>query len=498
MSILNNGQHMNDLKDLELIIHSGTPVIVLETKDEMRTRALFQRLGTRLGKAVYYWSIARGLEGQNGLKGSDSRNPEAALGLINTHSDPGIYLFFDIQPHLEEPVVVRLIRELAQQHDKVAHTLVLVGVSLEAPEALRSVTARFSLSLLGSEQIKQIIAEESEAWGRQQKRRVQAQQSVIDAITTNLMGLGSSDVKRIVRTLIYDDGILSEDDIQETIEAKYKLLDNEGVLSFETDTARFDEVAGLRKLKEWLSYRREVFVAENPPAGIDPPKGMLLLGVQGSGKSLAAKSVAGAWSVPLLRLDFAALYNKFYGETERNLREALKTAEVMAPCVLWIDEIEKGLSTDAQSGGPSKRILGTLLTWMSERSSRVFLVATANDIEALPPELLRKGRFDEIFFVDLPKPDVREAIFSIHLKKREHDPGEFDLSELGKASAKFSGAEIEQAVVAAIYSAFAQKKPLTTDLILEEIKQTKPLSILMAEKISHLRAWAAERTVPAD
>jgi SpoVK/Ycf46/Vps4 family AAA+-type ATPase len=490
---------MNDLKDLELIIHSGTPVIALETKDEIRSRALFQRLGTRLGKPIYHWSIARGLEGQGGTPANDdSQKPEAALGQILQHSEPGIYLFFDIQPHLEEPIVVRLIRELAQRHSTVAHTLVLVGVSLDTPDDLRGVTAKFVLSLPTAEQIRSIIAEESELWGQQQKRRVQAQQSVIDAIVTNLVGLASSDVQRIVRTLIYDDGILSDEDIEETIKAKYTLLDNEGVLSFETDTARFDDVAGLRKLKEWLSYRREVFIAENPPAGIDPPKGMLLLGVQGSGKSLAAKSIAGAWSVPLLRLDFAALYNKFYGETERNLREALKTAEVMAPCVLWIDEIEKGLSTDADSGGPSKRILGTLLTWMSERKSRVFLVATANDIEALPPELLRKGRFDEIFFVDLPKPDVREAIFSIHLKKREHNSKDFDLVALGNASDKFSGAEIEQAVVAAIYAAFAKKTPLTSNLILEEIKQTKPLSILMAEKINYLRSWAAERTVPAD
>ncbi len=490
---------MNDLKDLELIIQSGTPIIVLETKDEMRAKELFQRLGTRLGKPVHHWSIARGLQGQNpGSSASGEQKPEAALGAIISHSEPGIYLFFDIQPHLEEPIVVRLIRELAQQQGKVAHTLVLVGVSLDTPEDLRGVTAKFSLSLPSSEHIREIIHQESEAWGKQKQRRVKAQKSVIDALVTNLIGLGSSDIQRIVRTLIYDDGVLSDEDVEETIKAKYKLLDNEGVLSFETDTARFDDVAGLRKLKEWLSYRREVFVAENPPAGIDPPKGMLLLGVQGSGKSLAAKSVAGAWSVPLLRLDFAALYNKFYGETERNLREALKTAEVMAPCVLWIDEIEKGLSTDSDSGGPSKRILGTLLTWMSERSSRVFLVATANDIESLPPELLRKGRFDEIFFVDLPKPDVREAIFSIHLKKREHDPEKFDLKALGEASDKFSGAEIEQAIVAAIYSAFAKKETLTTELVLAEIKQTKPLSVLMKEKIDYLRSWAAERTVPAD
>jgi SpoVK/Ycf46/Vps4 family AAA+-type ATPase len=249
-------------------------------------------------------------------------------------------------------------------------------------------------------------------------------------------------------------------------------------------------------MKRWLEQRRQVFLAEQPPVGLDPPKGILLLGVQGGGKSLAAKSVAGSWGVPLLRLDFGTLYNKYYGETERNLRQSLRAAESMSPCVLWIDEIEKGLSGDAD-GGPSKRVLGTLLTWMAERKSRVFLVATANDIEMLPPELLRKGRFDEIFFVDLPDASVRHEIFRIHLEKREQDSSTFELTQLQAASEGFAGAEIEQAVVAALYASHASKEKLNTDHILQEIEQTKPLSILMAEKIAYLRNWAASRTVSA-
>jgi SpoVK/Ycf46/Vps4 family AAA+-type ATPase len=219
--------------------------------------------------------------------------------------------------------------------------------------------------------------------------------------------------------------------------------------------------------------------------------------VQGSGKSLAAKAVAGAWGLPLLRLDFAALYNKYYGETERNLRESLRTAELMAPCVLWIDEIEKGLTADSD-GGPGKRILGTLLTWMSERRSRVFLVATANDIEALPPELLRKGRFDEIFFVDLPGEKARAGIFGIHLRKRGLDAARFDCAALALQAGGFSGAEIEQAVVAALYSAHARKEALTTAHISTEIAATRPLSVVMAEKVAYLRAWASTRTVSAE
>jgi len=241
-----------------------------------------------------------------------------------------------------------------------------------------------------------------------------------------------------------------------------------------------------------------VFVGDSAPVGLDPPRGILLLGVQGCGKSLAAKAVAGGFGVPLVRLDLGTMYNKFHGETERNLRESLRNAEALAPCVLWIDEIEKGIATSDTDDGVSRRVLGYLLTWMAERKSQVFLVATANQVSELPPELLRKGRFDEIFFVDLPSAEVRATIFEIHLKKRGQDPAGFDLRALAETATGFSGAEIEQAVVSALYAANARKEPATTALIEGVIAGTRPLSVVMAEKVARLRAWAAERTVPAD
>lgn len=243
-----------------------------------------------------------------------------------------------------------------------------------------------------------------------------------------------------------------------------------------------------------------MFAGESGTEHLPPPKGVLLLGVQGSGKSLAAKAVAGAWKLPLLRLDFATLYNKFTGETERNLREALKGAARMSPCVLWIDEIEKGLASDESGGdgGVSTRMLGTLLTWMSERREAVFLVATANDISRLPPELLRKGRFDEIFFVDLPDAATRAEIFGIHLKRRRLEVGTFDLHRLSAATEGFSGAEIEQAIVAAMYEAHAHKVHLAATHLLDEIGRIRPLSVMMAEKVNELRAWAMHRCVPAN
>jgi SpoVK/Ycf46/Vps4 family AAA+-type ATPase len=254
-------------------------------------------------------------------------------------------------------------------------------------------------------------------------------------------------------------------------------------------------VAGLDHLKAWIDRRRAAFLSTENSG--DRPKGILLLGVQGSGKSLASKAIAGRLSVPLLRLDFGALYNKYIGESERNLREVLRTAEVMAPCVLWLDEIEKGLSVGSGEEGTGRRLIGALLTWMAEHKAKVFIVATSNDISQLPPELVRKGRLDEIFFVDLPTAEVRREVFRIHLRKRGLDPAAFDLDHLAEASDGFSGAGIEQAVVSALYAARTGEGQATTESVLAEIEATQPLSVVMDASIGALRRWAQGRTVPA-
>jgi len=487
---------MSDKQDLELLISSGTALLFIESDDEKEVESLFERLATRLGRQLLRWSVASGLRNlQNGQTiQHGAREPAKVLAEIAGSTVPSIYLLMDIHHWLDDPLILRQLKEIALGNSN--QTLVLVSHAAEIPDELRSLSAKFVLSLPDRTTLEKLLHDESKAWGRRNKRSVKAHREVIDALLGNLAGLSLSDARQLIRNAIYDDGMLTEEDLDELTKTKYRLLDGKGVLSLELDTERFNHVAGLHNMKRWLEQRREVFLAEQAPVGLDPPKGMLLLGVQGGGKSLAAKSVAGNWGVPLLRLDFGTLYNKYYGETERNLRDSLRTAESMSPCVLWIDEIEKGLSSD-DDGGPSKRILGTLLTWMAERDSRVFLVATANDIEMLPPELLRKGRFDEIFFVDLPDNSVRGEIFRIHLAKREQDPTAFDIEQLKTASDGFAGAEIEQAVVAALYASHAAKEPLNTRHIMAEIEQTRPLSVLMAEKIAYLRNWAANRTVPA-
>jgi SpoVK/Ycf46/Vps4 family AAA+-type ATPase len=342
----------------------------------------------------------------------------------------------------------------------------------------------------------EIVREEAKDWSdRHAGARVKTDNLTLKKLVNNMQGLSASDVRRLVRSAIWNDGAISEADIPKLNKAKFALLDMEGVLSFEQQTQDFSQVGGLNNLKRWLITRREAFNEENTK--LDRPKGILLLGVQGGGKSLAAKAVAGLWGLPLMRLDIGALYNKFHGETERNLREALKLADAMSPCVMWLDEIEKGMAQDGNDNGVSQRLLGTLLTWMAERRTKVFIVATSNNIAHLPPELIRKGRLDEIFFVDLPEQSVRADIFAIHLNKRNCPAANFDLIALASASEGFSGSEIEQAIVAALYNAAAESQTLNTQILLNELAATSPLSVVMAEQIMQLRQWAADRTIPA-
>jgi SpoVK/Ycf46/Vps4 family AAA+-type ATPase len=335
-------------------------------------------------------------------------------------------------------------------------------------------------------------------WAGQNRRsEVETTNKALDLLVRNLAGLTATDARRLAIKAIADDGAISESDMPEVMRAKYELLGRDSPLTFEYETAKFSEIGGMARLRQWLEVRKGFFLGDTPPH-LDPPRGMLLLGVQGCGKSLAAKAAAGIFGVPLLRLDFGVLYNKYYGETERNLRKALETAGVMSPCVLWLDEIEKGLSVSDDDDGLSRRVLGTLLTWMSEKRQPVFLVATANDIARLPPELVRKGRFDEIFFVDLPGAENRRSILEIHLSKRGLPASHFNLKELVNATEGFSGAEIEQAIVSAMYVAHARGQEVTQADLLTEVQQTRPLSVVMAEQVEETRNWAAGRTVPCD
>jgi len=490
-----------DFNDLHLLIKSGNPIITIETHEEKRVLDLLGEIASFLNKPLFGWDHVDGMQridlAHDLAQIDNTQQPLDALAEIKQSNRPCIFAMCDFHPHFEDaPKVVRMLKEIAQNHTQVRHTVVFVSHSLDLPAEVKRFSASFQLSLPNEEQLEQIIRQEAKIWSKaHQGQKVKTDSETLKKLVRNLAGMTFADARTLIRNVI-SDGAITENELPAINKAKFELLDMDGVLSFEYETSKFSEVGGLKNLKNWLKQREQVFLNRDIP--LDPPKGLMLVGVQGGGKSLAAKSVAGMWGLPLLRLDFGALYNKYHGETEKNLRESLKMAELMAPCVLWLDEIEKGVSSGESDGGTSQRVLATLLTWMAEKQQQVFIVATANDISRLPPELMRKGRLDEIFFVDLPDFDSRIEIFSIHIKRRDQQTAKIALAQLAKASEGFTGSEIEQAVVSALYQAYAENKSLTTESILAAIKQTRPLSVVMAEKIQALRDWANDRTVMAN
>jgi hypothetical protein len=495
---------MADEQELALLIKSRFPIVVVETYEEPRFLALLERVCNLQSLPLFAWTVTSGLR-RKGRNESvpQTGEPAQALRHIGNTAQNGVYVLLDFHPFLDEPVHQRLVREIALGYNRTARTLTFVSPRLELPAVLSRMSARFALSTLDATGVRQIVREEADLWKTETggSAALTGQQQAVDLIAQHLAGMSPDDARRLVRQAMRDDNRLTLDDVSRILKIKHESFAADSLLSLELDTQGFGQVGGLANLKRWLERRRTIFTGAQDAPGLDLPKGILLIGVQGGGKSLAAKAVAGAWGLPLLSLDFGTLYNKFFGETERNLREALAAAESMAPCVLWLDEIEKGLGGDGTGGadgGVSRRVLGSLLTWMAERKSRVFLVATANDISKLPPELIRKGRFDEIFFVDLPDAATREEILRIHLLRRKLAVAAFDLPQLAQVSEGFSGAELEQAVVAGLYEAHASGVPLDTAGVRNEIEGTRPLSVTMAEHIQELRDWADGRTVPAN
>ncbi|MEM9690146.1 MAG: AAA family ATPase [Pseudomonadota bacterium] len=495
---------MDQKKDLEVILRSRTPLVVIETKDEARILEMLRSATTgSIGgdyTPLFRWTITDGLQRVDIDLAPQLINsePTDVLKHIRAVTKPGIYVLLDFHPFLDDPVHVRLIKDICIRYKQTARRLVLISHAVRLPSELESFSAQVDIALPTEPERRRIIEKVASEWTEENPgTRVQADPKAYDLLVKNLAGLTYGDTKRLARNAIFLDGAISKSDLPDVMQAKYDLLNPAGSLSFEYDTAKFSEVGGLDNLKDWLQKRRAAFRDENGAAHLDVPKGILLIGIQGCGKSLAAKSTAGGFGVPILRLDFGRLYDKYHGETERKLREALKTADTMQPCVLWIDEIEKGLAGRGGETGTTQRVLGSFLTWMAEKQTRVFVVATANDISQLPPELVRKGRFDEIFFVDLPDSPTRATILSIHLSRRDQDPSAFDLVSLADASEGFSGAELEQAVVAAFYTAHAAERPLETAHVLEEIQRTQPLSVVMHERVAELRQWARGRTVSA-
>jgi SpoVK/Ycf46/Vps4 family AAA+-type ATPase len=396
---------------------------------------------------------------------------------------------------------VQRLKDAAEELGRRAGAVVITGTNTSYPESLRRMLAVMPLPVPSVAELRALLAHIARDLGRRREIVVELSAADEERLLGALRGLTLLEAEKVLTRAMVEDGRLSADDIAHAIGAKKQIVEREGVLEYYPAEESLAEVADMAGLKEWLRKRRNILTQPERAAafGLRFPRGLLLIGVPGCGKSLCARTVATEWQLPLLRMDTGSLYNKFIGETESNFRRAMRTAEAVAPCVLFIDELEKAFAGGGtEDGGLSMRVLGTFLTWLQDRKADVFVVATANDVSKLPPEFLRKGRFDETFFVDLPDGDTRAEILRIHLRRRSQQPDTFDLDLVTTATRGFSGAEIEQVIVSALYTAFADNAPLTTQHLLREAAATRPLSLMMGERIEALREWARERTVSAN
>ena len=485
------------LGDLELLLRSRYPLIFLQTDETERAEGLLRHLADRMKLPLYTWTRTKGLRESFQLATSaETLEPVKALAEIERWGRRALYCFEDLGIDLEDRVLAAKLGDAAEGYAKRDGAIIILGNACEVPETLKLMSATLTLP----------PPEEDEYRDLKTRMHVEVHltREELDRLVDNLKGLTLMEAEKILTKAMVEDNMLSPADIRRVAEGKRAVIEREGLLEYTPAEATMTELAGLDGLKSWLEKRRAILREPEKAAafGLPFPKGILLLGVQGCGKSLCAKAVSSDWGLPLLKMDPSKLYNKFIGESERNFARAVAVAEKMAPVVLWIDEIEKAFATPGAAGegdgGVSSRVLGIFLTWLQERRGDVFIVATANNAHTLPPELVRKGRFDELFFVDLPNEAAREAIFKIHLKRRKRAPETFDLPRLVAATAGFSGAEIEGVIVSGLYTAFANGGDLTDALLLDEVKLTRPLSQTMHEKVQALRDWARERTVRAD
>ncbi len=491
------------LRDVELLVRSGHGLLLFDTIEERRAEGLLRHVADRLGVPFFVWTRSRGL-GRADLPAPIYETGELAQALTHVaHADlDALYHFQGVSAEaLRQELPLALARDAARGLQRRVGALVMTGAGLALPEGLRAEGTVVRLPAPSSDELRTLLGRVVRDVSARRHVDVRLSRAETDRLLALLAGLTTTEAEKVLTRAVVEDGCLDADDLAHALEAKRRVIEEDGLLEYYPVEAGLAQVADLVAFKGWLAARTAVVrdPARARAAGLPFPRGVLLLGVPGCGKSLSAKAVAAEWALPLLRLDPSNLYNKYIGESERNFKRAMETAERMAPVVLWIDEFEKAFAAGgSEDGGVSQRVLGTFLSWMQEREGDVFVIATANDVERLPPEFLRKGRFDEIFFVDLPDAATRGEIFRIHLAKRGHDAATFPLGDLAARSEGFSGSEIEQVVVSALYDRFAAGGTLAADDLTDEIARTRPLSVTMAEKIERLRQWAEGRTVRAN
>lgn len=492
-------------QEIETLIRARYPILYIVSAEEQRVQQLVTGIAQRRQKKTFEWSCTTGLvPAGTSIQSAQSRNaatkdPAAALDQVIAHVEPAIFLFKDFHPYLSKgnAVVVRKLRDIAQQLKHSQKTIVLVCPVMEIPPELEKEITLLNLPLPGLDELGTLldgIIAEVKSVGR---IRIEANPGGRERLLQSALGLTLAEAENVFAKILVQHERLSGDHVPDVLAEKRQIIKKNGLLEYYDAAETFTDIGGLAVLKDWLRKRSAAFSEEARAFGLPWPKGILLVGVQGCGKSLCAKAVASSWQLPLLRFDVGRMFGSYVGSSEENIRRAIAVAESIAPAILWVDEIDKAFagfqSSGIADGGTAARVFGTFLTWLSEKSAPVFVVATANEISKLPPELMRKGRFDEIFFIDLPSEQERREIFAIHIRRRGRDPQRFDLAAAAAASRNFSGAEIEQAVVSALYEAYAERTDLAFSHLMQAVEQTVPLATTMNEQIGALRAWVGTR-----
>ena len=487
------------------------PIIYVVTWEEERVERCLREIGAARNKNLFVWTITQGIvksgtDAQQSKSGSgNTSDPLAALDAVIHQVEPAIYMFKDFHRFTEDErcnlSVVRRLRDVAHHLRDTYKTIVITSPLMRiAPELTKDVTV-IDFGLPGPEDFNKLLDRIIEDVKDNPKVKIDLGAESRERLLSAARGLTLKEAENVFAKTLVTDGRLSGNDVNIVFSEKQQVIKKSGLLEYYEAQEKFSDVAGLDNLKDWLKKRSIAFTDRAHKFGLPSPRGVLLLGVQGCGKSLCAKAVSGLWRLPLLRFDIGRMFSSLVGSSEENVRRAIQVAESVAPVILWVDEIDKALAGAASSagsdGGTSARVFGTLLTWLSEKTSPVFVIATANDISNLPPELLRKGRLDEIFFVDLPTALERHEIFRIHIEKRGRDAANFDLDDLARVSDGFNGAEIEEAVIAGLFNAFSNQQELNTEIIKGAIGETIPLSKTMSEELNRLRTWANGRSRPA-
>jgi ATP-dependent 26S proteasome regulatory subunit len=497
--------------ELDVLIRARYPIIYVVSWEEERVERSLREIAAARNKNLFVWTITQGIvksgaDTQHTKSGSgNTTDPLAALDAVVHQIEPAIYLFKDFHRFTDDErcnlTVIRRLRDVAHHLRDTYKSIVITSPLMRiAPELSKDITV-IDFGLPGPQEfnalLDRIIADVED----NPKVTIDLDAEAREKLLRAAGGLTLKEAENVFAKTLVTDGRLCANDVDVVFSEKQQVIKKSGLLEYYAAQEKFSDVAGLDNLKDWLKKRSIAFTDRAKKFGLPAPRGVLLLGVQGCGKSLCAKAVSGLWGLPLLRFDVGRMFSSLVGSSEENIRRAIQVAESVAPAILWIDEIDKALAGAADSagsdGGTSARVFGTLLTWLSEKTSPVFVIATANDVSRLPPELLRKGRLDEIFFIDLPAITERRDIFRIHLQKRRRDPAKFDLDELARVSEGFNGAEIEEAVIAGMFDAFSSHVDVNTEIIKAAIKETVPLSKTMSEELNRLHTWAIGRSRPA-